>query len=210
MRGAWKTGSRCSATPEVELLMRHRSYLFTAGVATVGREVREGGGTTHRLTDQPSRLESLMPPSRTRRILAHVALAIGAFALLATGADHLDEYAANQFSTVPTIGTLFLLNFLSATLVGVALLLPLGRIARRFAAPMRVLLALSGIGIAASSLIGLWISESSSLFGFTDYGFRPTITVAIVAESLAIAALSAYLPLANAVLPSPLRRRPSH
>lgn len=151
-----------------------------------------------------------MPPSRTRRILAHVALAIGAFALLATGADHLDEYAANQFSTVPTIGTLFLLNFLSATLVGVALLLPLGRIARRFAAPMRVLLALSGIGIAASSLIGLWISESSSLFGFTDYGFRPTITVAIVAESLAIAALSAYLPLANAVLPSPLRRRPSH
>lgn len=151
-----------------------------------------------------------MPPSRTRRILAHVALAIGAFALLATGADHLDEYAANQFSTVPTIGTLFLLNFLSATLVGVALLLPLGRIARRFAAPMRVLLALSGIGIAASSLIGLWISESSSLFGFTDYGFRPTITVAIVAESLAIAALTAYLPLANAVLPSPLRRRPSH
>lgn len=151
-----------------------------------------------------------MPPSRTRRILAHVALAIGAFALLATGADHLDEYAANQFSTVPTIGTLFLLNFLSATLVGVALLLPLGRIARRFAAPLRVLLALSGIGIAASSLIGLWISESSSLFGFTDYGFRPTITVAIVAESLAIAALSAYLPLANAVLPSPLRRRPSH
>lgn len=151
-----------------------------------------------------------MPPSRTRRILAHVALAIGAFALLATGADHLDEYAANQFSTVPTIGTLFLLNFLSATLVGVALLLPLGRIARRFAAPMRVLLALSGIGIAASSLIGLWISESSSLFGFTDYGFRPTITVAIVAESLAIAALTAYLPLANAVLPGPLRRRPSH
>jgi hypothetical protein len=57
----------------------------------------------------------------------------------------------------------------------------------RVAAPMRVLLALSGIAIAASSLIGLWISDSSSLFGFTDYGFRPTIMVAIVAESLTIA-----------------------
>src|SRR6516164_9106921 len=91
----------------------------------------------------------LMPPSRTRTTLAHLALAVGAVALLATGADHLDEYAANQFSTVPTIGTLFLLNFISATLVGVGLLLPLGRIAQRFAARTRALLALSGIAIAA-------------------------------------------------------------
>jgi hypothetical protein len=138
-----------------------------------------------------------MPASRTRTILAHLALAVGAVAVLATGADHLYEYGANQFSTVPTIGTLFLLNFIAATLVGAGLLLPLGRIARRFADPLRALLALSGIAIAATSLIGLWISESSSLFGFTDYGFRPTIVVAIVAESLAIVALSAYLALAG-------------
>jgi hypothetical protein len=151
-----------------------------------------------------------MPQSRTRKTFAHLALAVGAVALLVTGADHLDEYAANNFSTVPTIGTLFLLNFISATLVGVGLLLPLGRVARRFAAPVRSLLALSGIGIAGSSLIGLWISESSSLFGFTDYGFRPTIVVAIVAESLTIAALTAYLALANVGVSHPLRRLPSH
>jgi hypothetical protein len=151
-----------------------------------------------------------MPPSRPRTTLTYLALAAGAVALLATGADHLDEYAANQFSTVPTIGTLFLLNFISATLVGVGLLLPLGRIARRFAEPMRTLLALSGIAIAGSSLIGLWISESSSLFGFTDYGFRPAIIVAIVAESLTIMALTAYLALSNAGLSHPLRRVPSH
>jgi hypothetical protein len=141
-----------------------------------------------------------MSPTRTRTILAHLALAVGAVALLGTGADHLDEYIANQFSTVPTIGTLFLLNFIAATLIGVGLLLPLARIARRFATPLRTLLALSGIAIAGSSLIGLWISDSSSLFGFTDHGFRPTIIVAIVAESLTIAALTTYLALTRAGL----------
>jgi hypothetical protein len=85
------------------------------------------------------------------------------------------------------------LNFIAATLVGVGLMLPLGRIAKHHATALRGLLALSGITIAATSLIGLWISENSRLFGFTEYGFRPTITVAIVAESTAIVALIAYL-----------------
>jgi hypothetical protein len=129
---------------------------------------------------------------RTRNIFARLTLILGAVAVLATGADHLYEYSAQQFSTVPTIGTLFLFNFIAATLVGVGLLLPMPR---RFAAPVRALLALSGIGIGAMSLIALWISESSSLFGFTDYGFRTTIVVAIVAESVAVIALTAYLAL---------------
>ena len=133
--------------------------------------------------------------NRKRTILAGVALVVGALAVLATGAVHLDEYVGDGFSTVPTIGTLFLLNFITSTMVGVALLLPLGRLGERFASPSRALLALSGAGIGATSLIALWISESSSLFGFTDYGFRPTITAAIVAESIAVVALTAYLAL---------------
>jgi hypothetical protein len=145
-----------------------------------------------------------MTTNRTRTNLARVALAIGAAALLATGADHLDEYAANGFSTVPTIGTLFLLNFFAATAVGAGMLLPARRLAKGVADPLRALLALTGIGIAATSLIGLWISESSSLFGFTDHGFRATIVVAIVAESTAITALAAYLWLADG------RVRPPH
>jgi len=146
-----------------------------------------------------------MSATRTRMILAHLALVVGAAAVLATGADHLEEYTANNFSTVPTIGPLFLANFIAATVVGVALLLPLGRIAKHLAAQLRALLALAGIGIAAASLVALWISESSSLFGFTDYGFRPAIIVAIVAESVAVVALTAYLALTRAGLP---RRRP--
>ncbi len=134
---------------------------------------------------------------RTRTIFAHLLLGLGAAGVLATGADHLYEYTATGFSTIPTIGTLFLLNFIAATIVGAGLLLPLRRMTRRFADPVRTLLALSGIGIAATSLIALWISQSSSLFGFTDYGFRATIVVAIVAESIAIMALTGYLALSG-------------
>lgn len=60
------------------------------------------------------------------------------------------------------------------------------------------------------SLIGLWISESSSLFGFTDYGFRTTIVVAIVAEFVAIVALTAHLALVHPRASYQLRRLPSH
>lgn len=149
-----------------------------------------------------------MPLTTTRAVLSRLTLIAGALAVLATGADHLNEYTANQFSTVPTIGTLFLLNFVAATVIGVGLLLPLDRITKHSGGPLRVLLALSGIGLAASSLIGLWISENSSLFGFTDHGYRPSIVVAIVAEAAAIVALSGYLALADLRLPR--GRVPAH
>lgn len=139
----------------------------------------------------------MMTRYRTRVVLARVALALGALAVLATGADHFEEYTVNQFSTVPTIGTLFLLNFIAATIVGVALLLPLRRITARYGDLARGGLAVGGIGIAATSLISLWISETSSLFGFSDHGYRPAIVAAIVAEAVAIVALSAYLALAG-------------
>ncbi len=147
-----------------------------------------------------------MTTTRIHAFLTRLALGVGALAVLVTGADHLEEYTANQFSTVPTIGTLFLLNFVAATVVGIGLLLPLGLLTRRFADPLRALLALSGIGIAAASLVSLWISESASLFGFTDHGYRPAIVVAIAAEAVAVVALSAYLALSDARLPRPLAR----
>jgi hypothetical protein len=68
----------------------------------------------------------------------------------------------------------------------------------------------SGVGIGATSLIALWISESSSLFGFTDYGFRPTIVAAIVAESVAVVALSAYLALDELPVLHPRLRPRTH
>lgn len=131
-----------------------------------------------------------MPVNHSRSMLARIALVVGALAVLATGADHLEEYAANQFSTVPTIGTLFLLNFIAATAIGLGLLIPLPR---RASEPVRTMLALGGIALAASSLVGLAISESSSLFGFMDHGYRPAIVAAIIAEGTAIVALGVYV-----------------
>src|SRR5947199_2439647 len=138
-----------------------------------------------------------MSNDRPRTVLARIMLILGAAGLFATGADHLYEYSANGFSTVPTIGTLFLLNFIGATLVGAGLLLPLERTSKRFGARLTAMLALGGIGIAATSLLGLWISETSSLFGFTDNGFRATIVAAIIAESITVLALAAYLGLSG-------------
>lgn len=125
--------------------------------------------------------------------IRHFTLGLGALGVLATGADHLYEYAANEFSSVPTIGTLFLLNFIAATVLGLGLLLPLGRVTPRLTVPIKGLLAMAGIGLAISSLVGLWISEASGLFGFMDHGFRTTIVVAIAAEATAAVSLSAYL-----------------
>jgi hypothetical protein len=130
---------------------------------------------------------------RNQRRLPQVALLVGGLAMLAAGADHLEEYIANSFSTVPTIGTLFLLNFIAASGVGVGLLLPLGHVIPRHGERVRGALALSGIGIAVSSLVGLWISEQSTLFGFMDHGFRPAVVAAIAAEATAALSLGAYL-----------------
>lgn len=136
--------------------------------------------------------------THTRILFARFTLGCGALAVLATGADHLQQYTANQFSTVPTIGALFLLNFIAATGIGTGLLTAaLGRRPRRFADELRGLMAISGIGLAATSLIALLISESSSLFGFTDHGYRPAIVAAIAAEAVAIVALGAHLALAG-------------
>jgi hypothetical protein len=143
---------------------------------------------------------------RTRTIFTYLVLVTGALAVLVTGADHFYEYSVNQFSTVPTIGTLFLLNFIAATVVGVGLLLPWGQIGPRVADRLRLMLAVSGIGIGATSLIALWISEHSSLFGFSDRGYRTTIVFAIVSEATAVLALTAYLILADLPVAAPPRR----
>jgi hypothetical protein len=127
----------------------------------------------------------------TRAWIVRVSLWIGALAVLATGVIHLQEYS-DGYSAIPTIGTLFLLNFITATIVGLGLLLPFGLVTR-LAGSIRALLAVSGIGIAAGSLVALWISEQSSLFGFGERGYPPDIVRAIVAEAVAVLALAVYL-----------------
>jgi len=111
---------------------------------------------------------------------------LGAVAVLVVGAVHLEQYVAVHFDVVPVIGPLFLLNFIGATAIGLGLLLPLGRL-------LHALLAVAGIGLAATSFVFLLVSEHRTLFGFQDYGYRPAIVVALAAEAAAVVLLGGYL-----------------
>ena len=129
-----------------------------------------------------------------RSTIAWIALYLGAASLVVSGVDHIQQYYVNDYRAVPTIGRLFVLNFVSAVVVAVGLIAPLGRIAGRYAGAIRAVLALAGIGIAVLSLAALFVSESSSgLFGFEENGYRTTIVVAIASEVAAALFLTVYL-----------------
>jgi hypothetical protein len=130
---------------------------------------------------------------RRRSNIARATLYLGALSVLATGGDHIQQYYGDSYSSVPTIGTLFLLNFVSAVVVAAGLVAPLGRVAGRHADAIRAIFAVSGIGVAVGSLAGLFISESSGLFGFVEHGYRTPIALAIVAEVAATCFLVVFL-----------------
>ena len=112
----------------------------------------------------------------------------GAIAVLIVGGVHLEQYFAVHFGVIPIIGPLFALNFAGATLIGIGLLAPGARMR-----VLHVLLALAGIGLAATSFVFLFISERQPLFGFQDYGYRAAILIALAAEAAAVLLLGAYL-----------------
>jgi hypothetical protein len=138
-------------------------------------------------------------PSRSRpqcagRFLTWTFRVLGAAALFAVAADHLYEYRVDHYSAIPTIGTLFLLNGFSATALGLTLLVATERrLPRRLATVVVPSLAASGIAIAATSLTALFVSESTPLFGFMEFGYRPIVVLAIAAEAATIVFLTALL-----------------
>jgi hypothetical protein len=150
--------------------------------------------------------QTAWPNVQRRALIARIALYLGALAVLATGVDHIEQYAVDSYSTVPTIGTLFLLNFISALVVSIGLVMPLRRIAGRYADAIRALMAVAGIGIGLGSLAGLFISEASGLFGFVEHGYRMAIVVAIVVEAAAVVFLVTFL-VADGTALQAIRRR---
>ena len=70
-------------------------------------------------TTDPVAYRVLRP--RHRSTIARAALCLGAVSVLATGVDHIQQYYGDSYSSVPTIGTLFFLNFVSAVIVAVGL-----------------------------------------------------------------------------------------
>jgi hypothetical protein len=108
---------------------------------------------------------------------------LGALAVLAGGAVHLQQYIGADYRAIPIIGPLFLLNAIGSGLVGFALLAPLERLVPDRRSDLTVsLLASAAVMIGLGSLISLYISETSSLFGFSESGYRAPIIAAIAAE----------------------------
>jgi hypothetical protein len=112
---------------------------------------------------------------------------------LATGVARIEQYSVDNYSTVPTIGTLFFLNFVAAIVVAVGLVAPVRRITGRYTGAVRAIVAVGGIGLGVLSLAALFVSESSGLFGFVEHGYRMAIVVAIVAETAATVFLATFL-----------------
>ena len=128
-----------------------------------------------------------------RSIIAQASRYLGALAVLATGVAHIEQYSVDNYSTVPTIGTLFLLNFIAAIVIAVGLIAPLRRVTGRYTDVVRAVLAVGGIGLGVGSLAGLFVSETTGLFGFVEHGYRMAIVVAIVVEVAATVFLVAFV-----------------
>ena len=130
---------------------------------------------------------------------------LGALAVIAVGVVHLQQYV-ELYSSVPTIGTLFVLNFVGATVIGLGLLAPVERLAGRLGDPAVALLAAGGIGLAATSFVFLLVSEHRPLFGFMEPGYDPPALMASrVAELVTVGLLGSFF-LARLVRRIPVAR----
>jgi hypothetical protein len=118
---------------------------------------------------------------------------LGAVAVLVVGLIHFQAYRG-PYSSVPTIGVLFLVNFLAATAIGLALALPLEHVAGRRAGLALVLVSAAGIGLAAVSLAMLFVSEHGTLFAFHEPGYdSAAISRSRTAEVAVVVLLTASL-----------------
>ena len=122
---------------------------------------------------------------------------LGAAGLLGVGLDHLEQFSAEHYSAIPTIGKLFALSFVSAALIAGALAAPVQRLPGRAGRTALPLLSAGGIGVAAGSLAGLLLSESTGLFGFMEVGYRPAIVLSIALELATIVLLTVHALMAD-------------
>jgi hypothetical protein len=117
---------------------------------------------------------------------------LGGLSLLAVGGVHLQQYFI-LYSAIPTIGTLFVLNFVGATAIGLGLLTPVERLLGRWGGPALALLILGGVALAATAFVFLLISERTPLFGFMEPGYDPqAILVSRITEVATVVLLGSY------------------
>jgi hypothetical protein len=122
-----------------------------------------------------------------RRHFERAARWVSAAALVVVGGIHIEQYVVDHFSAIPTIGPLFLINFIAATGCALALVVPVPR--PRIRALVDVAAAATGVAVSAGAFAALLISEHTPLFGFSERGYRLEIVIALVSEGIAVVAL---------------------
>jgi hypothetical protein len=128
-----------------------------------------------------------------RRLAAEAARYLGAASILVVGAIHAQQYYDAYFRVVPTIGTLFLLSFIGAGVVGTVLFTPVRLLGGVIGDAILSLAALGAIGIALGTLVSLLISEYIPLFGFMESGYRLAIVLTLVFDVLTTVFLGLFL-----------------
>ena len=146
-------------------------------------------------------------PSHRRELTTQAARYLGAVSILLVGAVHAQQYYEAYFSIVPTIGTLFLLSFIGAGVVGTALFLPVRRLGRRVGDLILSAAALGAIGIALGTLVSLLISEYRPLFGFMESGYRLAIVLTLLFDGMTTVFLGLFLALVGPQLIRSFRSR---
>src|ERR1700677_3296196 len=138
---------------------------------------------------------------------------LAAITLLLIGGIHYQQYHYAFYSAIPTIGPLFLLNFIGATALGLVLLAPGRSRLGRFRKLLDQLAALAGIGLGASGRAAALISEHITVYGFMEHGYRFVIVLTITSEAVAIALLTLFLVCARSRAhergAAPTRKRPA-
>jgi hypothetical protein len=136
---------------------------------------------------------ALAPSKETRSRSLTATRTLSAVALLLIGGIHYQQYRYAFYSVIPTIGPLFIANFVAATALGLFLLAPVKSRLGHVGKLLDQLAALAGVGVAAGGLAALLISEHTPLFGFMEHGYRFVIVLTITSEALAIAMLTLFL-----------------
>jgi len=126
----------------------------------------------------------LTGPGRSRRPVdlgATAAFALGGALLVWSAFIHFHLWSETDgYRTIPTIGPLFLLQSITALIIGI------GVVAIR-----RLWAAVIGMGFALTTIAGFLLSVAIGLFGFKDSWLAPYATQAFTIEILAVVVLLA-------------------
>lgn len=121
--------------------------------------------------------------TRSAAVTRWAARLVGAGLLATMGGIHLHLYGVG-FSTVPTIGPLFLLN----GILGAALALAMLATPARWLAPV----SLAGALLEVGTLGGLVLSLTVGLFGWQESLDAPLVHLTIIVESAGFVVMLAY------------------